>query len=48
MAIFSIARDHVKDEVRKELGFSGTFEPSQRSEKLETQAHAVHPAGRTR
>ena len=45
-ATFSIFRSHLKDDVQKELGLSGTFEPSQRSEKLETQDHAVSPAER--
>lgn len=45
VAIVSIFRSHLKAEVEKELGLPGTFEPSQRSEKLETQDHAVDPAG---
>lgn len=48
IATLSISCGHVKDVVEKELGHSGTFKPSQRSEKLETQDHAVSPAGHTR
>lgn len=45
MATPSISRGHHQTDVQKELGLEGTFEPSQRSEKLETQDHAGSTAG---